>query len=73
MNKIDYGFSVGDPVWHVGDTEVVGFVIELDSEYDQGGVTTCKVVWDAGTLEEAVKVPREDQDIQWTNKLLRVQ
>jgi len=68
---VDYGFVVGDMVTHVGDNAVRGIVTELDAGYDLGGVTTCRVVWGAATVEEAMATPRDDQDIQWTNKLLK--
>lgn len=69
---IDYGFDVGDVVCHQAETDAHGIVTELDSDHDLGGVTTCRVAWGANTWEEAMAVPREDQDIQWTNKLYRV-
>lgn len=66
------GLEVGDKVTHrKGDGET-GFVIEVDFEYDLGGVTTCRVVWDVETFEQAKASPREHQDIQWTNKLVKV-
>lgn len=66
---MDYGFGVGDQVVHLkGDAEA-GYVTELDSEHDLGDVTTCRVVWGAKSFEDAKNTPREDQDIQWTNKL----
>lgn len=68
---IDYDISIGDTVCHVGDNAMEGIVTELDAEYDLGGVTTCRVVWDAKSVEDAMATPREDQDIQWTNKLVR--
>lgn len=67
----DYGFVVGNSVCHIGDNAMAGIVTELDAEYDLGGVTTCRVVWGAESLEDALATPREDQDIQWTNKLVR--
>lgn len=69
---IDYGFIEGDVVSHVKDSEEQGVVVAIDSAYDLGGVTTCRVVWGVTTLEEARKVPTQDQDVQWTNKLYRV-
>jgi hypothetical protein len=67
----DYGFVVGNSVCHIGDNAMEGIVTELDAEYDLGGVTTCRVVWGATSVEDAMATPREDQDIQWTNKLVR--
>lgn len=67
----DYGFAVGDFVTHVGDNATGGIVTELDADYDLGGVTTCRVAWGAATFEEAMATPRDDQDIQWTNKLVK--
>jgi hypothetical protein len=52
---------------------MAGIVTELDVDYDLGGVTTCRVVWGAETIEDATETPRADQDIQWTNKLVLVQ
>lgn len=69
----DYGFKVRDRVCHVGDNNISGIVTELDAEHDLGGVTTCRVVWDAKTFKEAMESPREDHDIQWTNKLFRLE
>lgn len=69
----DYGFLVGDSVFHIKDNAMVGFVTELDADYDLGDVTTCRVVWGAISFKDAKETPREEQDIQWTNKLLRVQ
>lgn len=68
---MDYGFDVGDSVVHNRDVEEIGIVTELDTEYDHGGITTCRVVWGATSLEDARRTPRADQDIQWTNKLSR--
>jgi len=64
--------DIGDKVTHrKGDGET-GFIVEVDFEYDLGGVTTCRVVWDVETFEQAKAAPREHQDIQWTNKLVKV-
>lgn len=65
---VDYGFSVGDRVVHKKGSEP-GYVIELDSDYDLGGITTARVVWGATSYQDARNTPREDADIQWTNKL----
>lgn len=67
----DYGFDVGDLVFHIKDNDMSAIVTEIDSEHDLGDVTTCRVVWDAKSLEDANNTPREDQDIQWTNKLIK--
>jgi len=67
---IDYGFGVGDLVCHIGDDAMAGIVTELDADYDLGGVTTCRVAWGATSMEEAKAIAREDQDVQWTNKLI---
>ena len=72
-HDMDYGINVGDTACHVKDYSLTGIVVEIDTEYDQGGVTTCRVAWGASSLEEAKSFPREDQDIQWTNKLVRVE
>lgn len=69
---MDYGLQIGDTVCHVKDTTLQGIVTELDAGHDQGGVTTCRVVWGAESVEDAQATPREDQDIQWTHKLVRV-
>jgi hypothetical protein len=66
----DYGFDVADTVRHIKGGAMSGIVTELDSEHDLGGVTTCRVVWGAESVEDAMATPREDQDIQWTNKLV---
>lgn len=71
IDAVDYGFGVGDSVYHVGDNAMGGIVTELDADYDLGGVTTCRVVWGATSFEDAMATPRDDQDIQWTNKLVR--
>lgn len=68
---MDYGFQVGDTVCHLKDGETLGVVTELDADHDLGGVTTCRVVWGANSVEDAMATPRADQDIQWTNKLVR--
>lgn len=70
---MDYGFQVGDTVCHIKDTELCGVVTELDADHDLGGVTTCRVAWGTRSLAEAQATPREEQDIQWTNKLVRVE
>lgn len=70
---VDYGFKIGDSVCHISDMDEQGIVTELDSEYDLGGVTTCRLVWGAASYEDAMDTPRMDQDIQWTNKLVRVE
>lgn len=67
-----YGFNVGDTVCHIKDYEMTGIVTEIDSEYDLGDVTTCRVVWGAENVTDAMQTPREDQDIQWTNKLVAI-
>lgn len=69
-NSKQYGFEVGDPVCHVKDYSVVGFVTEIDYDADCAGITTCRVVWDAVDFQDAMNTPREDQDIQWTNKVI---
>lgn len=66
-----YGFEVGDQVVHVKGSET-GYVIEIDHDYDLGDVTTCRVVWDVESYQEALEVDRADSDIQWTNKLVKV-
>lgn len=68
---MSYGFQVGDTVRHVKGGES-GIVTELDADYDHGGLTTCRVVWGAISVQDAQATPREDQDIQWTNKLVKV-
>ncbi len=73
VNAVDYGFAVGDVVNHVKDASATGVVTEIDTDFDLGGVTTCRVLWDVGTLEEAHTFPYKDQDVQWTNKLARVE
>lgn len=70
---IDYGFSVGDVVCHVKDPSTRGVVFDIDEAHDLGGVTTCRVAWDVMNLEEALQLPKADTDIQWTNKLSRVE
>lgn len=72
INDLQYGFNVGDSVCHIKDYQMVGIVTEIDSEYDLGDITTCRVVWDAKDFQDAKNTPREDQDIQWTNKLVPV-
>lgn len=67
---MDYGLQVGDSVRHIKGGEA-GIVTELDAAHDLGGVTTCRVVWGASSVEDAQTTPRADQDIQWTNKLVR--
>ncbi|HCF3018588.1 TPA: hypothetical protein NIB55_005858 [Pseudomonas aeruginosa] len=70
--QVDYGFKVGDQVIHIkgGDS---GYVTELDVENNLGGVTTARVVWGASSFQDAQTTPREDADIQWTNKLIRIE
>jgi len=67
---VDYGFLVDDFVEHVRDNTLIGIVVQIDSEHDLGGVTTCRVVWGAKTVAEAHATDKIDQDIQWTNKLV---
>lgn len=69
LDQERYGFCVGSSVRHVKDSEP-GIVIEIDSDADLGEVTTCRVVWGAQSLQDALATPREDSDIQWTTKLL---
>lgn len=61
-------FKVGSNVRHLRDDSLEGVMVQIDE--DLGGVTTCRVVWGAQSLEEALATPREDQDIQWTTKLV---
>jgi ABC-type proline/glycine betaine transport system substrate-binding protein len=66
-----YGFAVGQRVEHIKDRGgVVGVVIEIDADHDLGEVTTCRVMWDCQSLEQALGLLREDSDIVWTNKLV---
>lgn len=67
---INYGFSVGDKVTHLKDQSLVGIVMEIDADFDQGGVTTCRVAWGAVDFEDAKNTPRDEQSIHWTNKLV---
>lgn len=68
---MNYGFGVGSKVNHVKDVGgESGFVIEIDSDHDLGDVTTCRVVWGAKDFDEAKALPKEDSDVQWTNKLV---
>lgn len=68
-----YGFEVGSSVFHVKDVGGdAGIVTEIDNEFDLGDVTTCRVVWGAVDLADALATPKEDRDIQWTNKLVPV-
>lgn len=67
-----YGFQLHDRVSHIKDNDLHGIVTELDGDHDLGGVTTCRVVWGAYSVEDAMSTPRDDQDIQWTNKLILV-
>lgn len=69
---MDYGFDVWDTVCHIKDDEMLGIVTEIDSSHDLGDVTTCRVVWGAKSVDDAKGIPHEYQDIQWTNKLIRV-
>lgn len=71
-DTIGYGFDVGDVVYHEKDIHgVSGIVTNIDYDNDLGGVTTCNVVWGATSWVDAINTPRTDQDIQWTNKLVR--
>lgn len=70
QHRETYGFAVGDQVTHVRDDSVNGYVTELDADHDLGDVTTCRVVWGANSFEEAKNTPRDEQDIQWTIKLM---
>lgn len=58
---IDYGFSIGDRVYHIKDSSLVGVVTAIDSDFDLGGITTCEVLWDDSLVDLT--------DVQWTNKL----
>lgn len=68
-SKENYGFNVWDRVCHIRDPELKGICTEIDEDCDLGDVTTCRVAWGASSIEEAQATPREDTDIQWTNKL----
>lgn len=69
-NILDYGFQVGDTVCHIKDNDMKGIVTEIDTNNDCGGVTTCLVVWGANSFDDAMLTPRDNHDIQWTNKLI---
>lgn len=58
-----------DKVEHVKDGSVKGIVVHVDDNLK--GTTTCRVAWGVETQEEAEKMPVEDTDIQWTNKLIK--
>ena len=60
LDRNEYGVAVGDCIQHVKDDSWTGRVTHLDRNLPQ--ITTCKVHWN-GYLED---------DIQWTNKLLRI-
>ncbi|MBB4867819.1 hypothetical protein HNP46_006738 [Pseudomonas nitritireducens] len=64
-----YGFTVGSTVQHIKDPQP-GIVTEIDSDQDLGDVTTCRVVWGAESLQDALDTPRPDQDLLFTNKLV---
>ena len=75
-NRDQYGIDVGDLVRHVKESSWTGIVTEINDNLND--VTTCRVAWDdnhdhALTLEETLTLPRENTDIQWTNKLVRIQ
>jgi hypothetical protein len=68
-----FGVFVGARVKHRRALEESsGIVIEVDSEAGDD-ITTCRVVWDARTLDEALGYSRADSDIVWTNKLVCVE
>ena len=56
---MEYPFQEGDRVSHIKDGSLVGVVVHIDRNFAHH--TTCNVLWD-GYLED---------DIQWTNKLLK--
>ena len=56
----EYPVTEGDMVYHVKDQDLVGVVTHVDRNLPHP--TTCNVLWE-GT---------EDDDIQWTNKLVRI-
>ncbi|MBI6882611.1 hypothetical protein [Pseudomonas putida] len=72
MTAVCTELKAGDKVTHIRDDDAVGFVIEVDAGHETFDTTTCRVVWGVETYEEAKQVPRDDQDIQWTNKLALV-
>lgn len=57
-----------DKVCHVKDTNLKGIVVHVDNNLKD--ITTCNVVWDCNTVEEALAVSINNSDIQWTNKLI---
>lgn len=68
---MDYGFTVGDEVFHIKDIGGErGYVTELDVDHDLGEVTTCRVVWGATSMSDALSTPREDGSIHFTNKIV---
>lgn len=66
-----YGFEIGDSVFHIKDVGgMKGVVFEIDADHDLGDVTTCRVAWGAKDIDDALKFPRSETDVQWTNKLI---
>lgn len=59
MNQ--YNVNVGDTVCHVKNYGVYGKVVSIDQNLEDN--TTCLVIWDDSDVV----------DVQWTNKLIRVE
>lgn len=57
----EYPFTEGDTVCHITDTSLTGTILLIDRNLPHP--TTCNVLWDHDV----------EIDIQWTNKLMKVE
>lgn len=64
--------KAGDRVAHIKEPHLPGTVVSIDLDcypLEVYGVTTCRVFWD----DEEGYQSEDDADIQWTNKLVKVE
>ena len=55
--------KVGDKVYHVKEIGIVGEILSIDDACGENDITTCTVMWEDS----------DEPDIQWTNKLVKVE
>ncbi len=60
--------TIGCRVHHRREDTLQGYVVQVDDAVDD--IATCRVVWGAASLADAWATPHEDQDVQWSNKLV---
>jgi hypothetical protein len=56
----EYPVKEGDPVYHIKDLSLIGIVTHVDKNIAHP--TTCNVLWNG----------EREEDIMWTNKIIKM-